>query len=263
MKKEILETIINNRQIQTVFQPIISLKDGQVMGYEALSRFWYEEEMIQPLDLFKIAKRHKKEWALELLCRSNALEAAYSLGFMSPPKELKLFINVSPSMLQDEVKESNYTATFLDQRDLPHEAVAFEITEREQIVNSESFSSMVEHYKHQHFSIAIDDVGAGYSGLNLISDLKPNYIKLDMRLIRNVDTDYIKSAMVRSMVEFSNISSARIIAEGVETFEELEALIHLGVHYAQGFFIQRPASTLVDISKSTLDAIKIAQVNKN
>ncbi len=131
-----------------------------------------------------------------------------------------------------------------------------EITERNAIHDMNGFRARIEHYKSQDYKIAIDDAGAGYSGLNLISDVNPNYIKLDMKLIRGVDTDSLKFSLVKGMVEFSKVSNIYLIAEGIETHREMEALVNLGVQYGQGYFIQKPDVEAKEIRQDILQGLR-------
>ena len=121
----------------------------------------------------------------------------------------------------------------------------------------------MDNYKDQNYKIAIDDAGAGYSGLNMISDIHPHFLKLDMNLIRDIDKDHMKQALVRSMVEFSKLSNTCLIAEGIETEKELSKLIEIGVHYGQGFFIQRPDSAIMPISAEVTRIIHSLNMKKN
>lgn len=253
--------IIRNKKIKTVFQPIISLRDGSVLGHEALSRITCESEIENPEILFKIAGRFNRLWELELLCRTTSLEAAYK--FMIPPYNKKLFLNVNPHIIHDDKFKKGFTRSFLEQYDITPQDVIFEITERNVIADTDSFSLTIDHYIGQNFKIAIDDCGAGYSGLNLISDVNPHYIKLDMKLIRNVDKDGLKYALIRGMVEFSRISNISIIAEGIETYKELETLVNLGVQYGQGYYIQKPDSEIMEINVKLLSELIKLNTNKN
>lgn len=259
--KNALDYIIDNKQIRTVFQPIISLRDGNVLGHEALSRITYESEIKNPDMLFTIAGEYNRLWDLELLCRTIALEAAYK--FMVPPYNKKLFLNVNPNIMHDETYKKGFTKAFLEQYEITPNNVIFEITERNVITDMTGFKATIDHYKGQDFKIAIDDAGAGYSGLNLISDVNPNYIKLDMKLIRNVDEDNLKYALVKGMVEFSKASNIYLIAEGIETYEELNTLVDLGVQYGQGYFIQKPDPEIREISPEVLQALRTINIKKN
>ncbi|WP_313340986.1 GGDEF domain-containing protein [Sedimentibacter sp.] len=256
-----LEYIIENKQIKTVFQPIISLRDGSVLGHEALSRIICDSLIENTEMLFNTAGYHNKLWELELLCRTTALEAAYK--FMIPPYSKKLFLNVNPNIIHDDQFKKGFTKSFLSEYNIKSENVIFEITERNAIKDLNLFIITIKHYKNQDYKIAIDDAGAGYSGLNLISDVNPHYLKLDMKLIQGINTDNLKYALVKGMVEFSKASNTNLIAEGIETYEELEMLIDLGVHYGQGYYIQKPNTDISDIDIDVLNAIKRINQKKN
>jgi EAL domain-containing protein (putative c-di-GMP-specific phosphodiesterase class I)/CBS domain-containing protein len=258
---ESLDYIINNKQIRTVFQPIISLRDGSIFGHEALSRITCESEIKNPESLFTIAEEYNRLWDLELLCRTAAMEAAYK--FMIPPYSKKLFINVNPNIMHYETFKKGFTKSFLMQYKILPQDVIFEITERNVIEDMDIFKSTINHYKGQDFQIAIDDAGAGYSGLNLISEVNPNYIKLDMKLIRDIDSDRVKFALVKGMVEFSKVSNVLLIAEGIETYGELSTLVNLGVQYGQGYLIQKPDSEILEIKQDVLQMIKEINIKKN
>ncbi|MDW5298765.1 MAG: GGDEF domain-containing protein [Sedimentibacter sp.] len=259
--KKAVSYIIENKQIKTVFQPIISLRDGSILGHEALSRITCESEIENTEMLFEIAGQHNRLWELELLCRTTALEAAYK--FMIPPYSKKLFLNVNPNIMHDEAFKKGFTKGFLKHYDITPQNVIFEITERNVITDIDGFTSTVDHYKSQDFKIAIDDAGSGYSGLNLISDVNPHYIKLDMKLIRDVNNDSLKFALVKGMVEFSKVSNTYLIAEGIETYAELETLINIGVQYGQGYFIQMPNQEVLEIRDEILSVIKKLNQKKN
>lgn len=259
--KEALDYIINNKQIRTVFQPIISLMDGSILGHEALSRITCESEIKNTEMLFTIAEEYNRLWDLELLCRTTALEAAYK--FRIPLYSKKLFINVNPNIMNYENFKIGFTKSFLMKYNIIPQNVIFEITERNVIEDMDIFKTTINHYKEQDYQIAIDDAGAGNSGLNLISDVNPNYIKLDMNLIRDVDSDRVKFAIVKGMVEFSKVSNIFIIAEGIETYEELNTLVNLGVQYGQGYLIQKPNSEILEIGQDVVQKLKKSNLDEN
>lgn len=252
-RKEALDKIIDNKQIKTVFQPIISLKDGSILGHEALSRITENSMIDNPEMLFSIAGEFCRLWDLELLCRAKALESAYQR--MKPPYNKMLFINVNPNIMHDEKFIRGFTMDFLKEFHIEPKNIIFEITERNVIIDMGGFLSTISHYRNQNYKIAIDDAGAGYSGLNLISDINPNFIKLDMKLIRNVDSDNLKYALIKGMVELSKESQISLIAEGIETREELATLIQLGVQYGQGYYIQKPSEEIFEINHKLIHEI--------
>lgn len=259
--KNELDYIIEKNQIKSVFQPIISLRDGQILGHEALSRITCKTTISNTEELFYLAGECNRLWDLELLCRVKSLEAAYIQ--MKPPYDKKLFVNVNPKVMHDIKFRDGFTIEYLNKYNIVPENIIFEITERQAIHDMVSFQGAVEHYKKQHYKIAIDDAGAGYSGLNLISDIHPHYLKLDMKLIRNIDKDSLKYVLVKSLIEFSRITNISLIAEGIETREELKALINLGVQYGQGYYIQKPDEAIKEIDPELIRFIFEMDQKKN
>jgi diguanylate cyclase (GGDEF) domain len=256
-----LDKIIDGQYVKTVFQPIVSLRDGSVFGHEALSRITCECTIKTPEELFQLAGEGSRLWDLEQLCRTTALHTAYHK--MEPPYDKKLFLNVNPNIMHDTKFKQGFTREYLEQYGITPESIIFEITERNAIADMDGFQGTISHYKEQHYQIAVDDAGAGYSGLNLISDVNPHFIKLDMQLIRNIDSDSMKYALVRSMVELSHISNISLIAEGVETKNELVTLVDLGVQYAQGYFLQKPSETMQEIRSEVRNILLEANSRKN
>ncbi|MCL5070398.1 MAG: EAL domain-containing protein [Actinobacteria bacterium] len=249
--------ILENANIRTVFQPIISLKDGSIMGYEALSRGPKGSVMESPGVLFDIAKVFGKLWELEFMCRIKALET------MSKDKNnFYLFINVDPGIINDEKFKKGFTKEFLKQFNINPENIVFEITEKSSITDLNSFKKVIENYKEQGYRIAIDDAGSGYSGLKLITDIHPQFIKLDMNLIRDIDRDGLKYALIKTLYEFCLVTDIKLIAEGIETENELNALIDIGIHFGQGYLIQKPLPEIAEIDPKVIDLIKTRNLKK-
>jgi EAL domain-containing protein (putative c-di-GMP-specific phosphodiesterase class I)/GGDEF domain-containing protein/CBS domain-containing protein len=253
-----LSNIIRAADIRTVFQPIISLRDGSILGYEALSRGPAGSPLENPDALFSVAADCGKLWELDLLCRSKALETAYRSQY-----SYKLFLNVNPSIIHDEKFKQGFTKEYLKEFRIDPSNILFEISEKDAVADLAGFKKTIDHYKNQDYQIAIDDAGAGYSGLNMITDVHPHYIKLDMNLIRNIDSDVFKKALVKSLYDFCCLTEISLIAEGVETEAELHTLIDIGVHYAQGYFIQYPKSDIVSIDDRVLETIQKCNSKKN
>ena len=123
----------------------------------------------------------------------------------------------------------------------PIDRIIFEIAESERVTDIVHMRSIVEHYKQRGFLTAIDDFGAGYAGLNLLAEVRVDIVKLDMALIRHIDADPGRRAIVRGVVQVCRELSMRVVAEGVETADEYLAVCDLGVDYVQGFYLARPA----------------------
>jgi len=249
-----LQTVLRNKDIAAVFQPIVSLVDGEIFGYEALSRGAQGTKLERPDALFAAAEKYDKVWELEFLCRSKAFEQAHSL-----PADKMLFINVDPKIINDARFQKGVTLEMLARYNIDANKIIFEITEKNSIEDYKSFRRVLDNYTSQGYKIAIDDAGAGYSGLKSMAEIRPQFIKVDMDLVRDIDKDVLKQALMKAFYEFSVATNMKIIAEGIETMNELETLIHIGIPYGQGYLLQRPAAEFLEMSP----AIKNSIVMKN
>ncbi len=243
--------IINEKKIKSVFQPIVSLKTGEIVSYEALSRITLKPCSLTIEELFNMANQMNQAWNLDSLCRKKALKASQKL-----PSDLQLFINVDANILLDQEFVQGFTKEYLNKYHLDSHRIVFELSEKTSIQNMELFNKAVKHYRNQGFKIAIDDAGAGYSNLNRISQVKPEYIKIDRELIHNIHQNIDKSTMVEVMVHYCKEMNYLLIAEGIETEEELAYLIKLGIEYGQGYYLQKPSETFYDIENDKKAKIK-------
>jgi FOG: EAL domain len=257
-RRQALLDVLQNQTITSVLQPIVSLRDGAVFGYEALGRGPAGTPLEGPEALIQCALENGRMLELEHLFRRSALRAARQM-----PTGIRLFLNVNPNIIQDSHFGMGFTKEYLTRFAISAEDIVFEITERESVVNLRGFKQIIEHYKGQNYQISIDDAGAGYSGLNLISDVQPHFIKLDMQLIRGVDKDLTRQALIKSMQEFAALTNTRIIAEGIETEEELATLISFDVPYGQGYFLRRPDPTPRAVDPLALQVIHRENKIKN
>lgn len=247
-QERIVEKVISNRWLFPVFQPVVSLSDGGITGYEALTRMKQESGCTEKLSieqLFYCAEVSGQIWKLDYLCRKNAIKQFYESSEAKCDK--RLFLNVCPSIMLDRRFKAGFTKEYLERYKADPDSIVFEITEREAVRDSEEFKELVNHYKEQGFKTAIDDVGAGYSGLKRIVDVVPQFIKLDISLIRDIHLNPVSASIVKSMTAFANENGIRLIAEGIETREELEKVIQLGVHYGQGYYLAYPSKEILPL----------------
>ncbi|MCK8058390.1 MULTISPECIES: GGDEF domain-containing protein [unclassified Fusibacter] len=247
----LFHSILIEESVTTFYQPIVSLKTANVMGYEALSRGPQNTEFYSPIEMIKAAHEHDKLWELEMLFRQKALERAKEI---SPEKYL--FINVDPDIIKSSDFKTGLTKECLDEMEISEKSIVFEITERTSINDYVSFQIVLEHYRNQGYKIAIDDVGAGYSGLKTINEVRPDFIKIDMDLIRNIDKDAFKQALLKAFVDTAVKTNIMLIAEGIETKEELKTLIMLGVHAGQGYYLQKPSPKFEDLEPEVVKRIE-------
>ncbi|MEA5083930.1 MAG: GGDEF domain-containing protein [Lachnospiraceae bacterium] len=249
-----LHNILKEEKIKTVYQPIFSLSDGSVYAYEALSRIDVLEPKLNIQELFDSAEKENKLWELEKLCRIKALQNA-----TAKPLNTKLFLNVDPNIIQDSEMKKGFTYDAVQKYGLNPKEIVFEITERSAINSMPIFTASIEHYQKQNYSIAIDDFGSGYSGMNRVCSFSPDYIKIDIELIRGVNTNAMKKSAITSIVQFCKEANIKTIAEGIETEGELTALIETGVDYGQGFFLCRPNEKFSSLSAELKMMIKVAR----
>lgn len=242
--------ILRNKSIRTVYQPIVSLDNGHILGYEALSRGPCDSFFESPGNLFDAAEHFNRLWELELLCRTKALENAREL-----PTGKLLFINVNPEIIKDRKFKKGSTKDYISKFGMNPSNIIFEITEKTAVSDYKSFRKTIENYISQGYKIAIDDTGAGYSGLRLLTETRPQYIKIDMALVRDIDKESIKQELMKTFYSFAKITNMQLIAEGIETVNELNTLIDIGVQYGQGYFFQRPAAEFTSIGQQVKEKI--------
>ncbi|MFF2483948.1 EAL domain-containing protein [Paenibacillus sp. NPDC058071] len=237
MKLHALERLIAERAIASVYQPIMSIETGgtSIFGYEALSRSKEYKWFPGPYELFSFAEKEGYAYSLDILAREKALEGVVRLD-----ESQKLFINVQSQIMNDPHFSPGQTLRTLEQRGLTPRQVVFELTERSAIDDFSAMQRALEHYRSQGYQIAIDDVGAGYSSLQSIALLKPDYIKVDRSIIDRVDEDDVKEHILDTLVQLASKLQISIIAEGIEREEELAKAKELGVHFAQGYLLGRP-----------------------
>ncbi|MDF0729939.1 GGDEF domain-containing protein [Pseudomonas entomophila] len=230
-----LSAILAQRSVHSLFQPIICLTQRRILGYEALSRGPSNSPLHSPLNLFAIARQAGRLSELEVLCRESACRRFSELGL-----EGKLFLNVSPESLLEPHYPSGRTLQMLEQVGLSPSRVVIELTEQTPTDDFQLLSNALHHYRDMGFSIALDDLGAGYSSLRLWSELRPDYVKIDRHFIDGIHQDPLKREFVGSILQIARASRAQVIAEGIELSEELSVLSEMGVDLLQGYLLGRP-----------------------
>jgi EAL domain-containing protein (putative c-di-GMP-specific phosphodiesterase class I)/GGDEF domain-containing protein len=232
-----LETIISEEQVRTVVLPVVKLDDMSVVGYEALSRGPADGEFERPDRLFRVAYDSDLVVKLERLCRRSAVSAAREM-----PAGRLLFLNIEPESISDpELRDIMFTSLLADSSIDPSRIV-LEITERTAIVDFAAFRSTLHYLRTLGFAIAVDDAGAGYGSLQCLAEVHPEWLKVDISLVRGIDTDDIRRHLMHALTEFARRIDVNLVAEGVETTAELAVLRELGVPFAQGFLFGQPSA---------------------
>jgi EAL domain-containing protein (putative c-di-GMP-specific phosphodiesterase class I) len=217
------------------FQPIVDTVTGKPFAYEALIRGTDGAGAASILSRVTDANRYSFDQA----CRVKAIESAMAAGIMAA--DARLSINFLPNAVYSPLACIQLTLRTAKAVGMPTDRLIFEFTENEQMGSPEHVASIIETYQQIGFSTAIDDFGAGYSGLDMFARFRPDEIKLDMELIRGIDTDRRRQAIVSAVVRMCAELETLLIAEGIESAGEAATLRRLGVRYHQGFWYARPA----------------------
>lgn len=233
-----LYEILRRRKLSALFQPIIDLKSGEFVGYEGLIRGPADSPLHSPINLFKAASKHGLSLETEMLCRQTVLETFAQLALPG-----NLFLNVSPEALTHPSFKNGQTLDFMSKLGIAPSRVIIEITENQPTFDFQAMRQALLHYRSMGFKIAIDDLGEGFSSLRLWSELRPEFIKIDMHFVQGVDKDAIKLQFLKSIQQIADSCGTRVIAEGVETAEELRVVKNIGIAYGQGYFFARPSPT--------------------
>lgn len=227
--------ILRDRSIRTLFQPIVRLPENEIIGFEALSRGPAGSYLESAENLFGFTEREGLLGEVELLCLERALANSARL-----PEGATLFLNLSVLGLEYiESDARGLTGRVVDAGRSPASCV-LEITERTYAESAHRLRERISELRQSGFRIAIDDMGTGYSALHVLAELQPDFIKLDKMLVRDLGVEPIKRNLVSAITGFAHDSRSVVIAEGVETQDEVAVLRELGIELQQGFFFGYP-----------------------
>lgn len=220
------------------FQPIVDLSSRTIVAYEALVRGLEGQGAASVLARVTEDNRY----AFDQSCRVKAVELASRLGI-----DCGVSINFLPNAVYEAATCIRATLEAARRFNFPSQQLIFEITENEKVIDKDHLKSIIREYRRLGFKTAIDDFGAGYAGLNLLAEFQPDIIKLDMQLIRNIDQDPVRQAIVRGILGVCQTLHIKTIAEGIETLAELAFLGDCGVELFQGFLFARPATEALPV----------------
>jgi EAL domain-containing protein (putative c-di-GMP-specific phosphodiesterase class I)/GGDEF domain-containing protein len=232
-----LDRVIRERRLTVLFQPIVANKAREIYAYEALIRGPSNTPLHAPVNLFETAVRHGRLVDLELLCREVSIQQFKRLNLPG-----KLFLNASPETLFQPNFRSGCTLDMLQRVGLAPEQVVIELTEQYPLDNYDVVREALQHYKEMGFEIAIDDLGAGYAGLRMWSELRPDYVKIDRHFMQDIHEDKVKQEFVRSIRNIARELDCRVVGEGVETAEEYRVVSQMGLEFCQGYYFARPTA---------------------
>lgn len=214
------------------FQPIVNTTTREVFAYEALVRGLGDRSAATVFANVHDGNRYRFDQA----CRVKAVKLASELRMSA-----SLSINFMPNAVYRPELCIRTTLEAARSFDFPIERMIFEITEGEKVEDHAHLREIVQYYKQRGFKTAIDDFGAGYAGLNLLADIQTDLVKLDMALIRNIQHDKVRQAIVKGILQVCRELKTDVIAEGIESHEELAVLQSFGIELFQGFHFAKPA----------------------
>lgn len=230
--------ILNNESLTSHYQPIVDAKSKDIIGYEALARGVKKDgSLMYPSELFEKSKRNDTNFRLDRICRESALKTAAAKKVSH-----KIFINFLPTSIYDPEFCLASTVKWANQLEFDPKNIVFEVVETEQVKDKEHLKKILSFYRDKGFLVALDDVGEGYSGLGMIIDLKPDIIKVDKKIIENIDKDELKQSVYKALYNLSKEHNIQVLAEGVENPYELEMVESIGVDYIQGYYFAKPGA---------------------
>lgn len=230
-----LQNILDQRELSALFQPIIDFSTGTILGFEGLIRGPADSPLHSPANLFGAARQQGLFFEIEMLCRQIVMES-----FASQDLPGHLFLNVSPDVLTHPGFKTEQTLAHLRNIGIDPERVIIEITENQPTFDFAGMRSALLHYRSMGFKIALDDLGEGFSSLRLWSELRPEFVKVDMHFVQGVNTDPLKQQFLKSIQNIALSSGTQVIAEGIETAAEFRTIRDIGIAGGQGYFIARP-----------------------
>ena len=232
---ERLQDVLLRERVVTAYQPILRMKENTILGFEALSRGPRGSGLDTADALFGAAAKNGLDVELDRLCRRRALLSSGRI-----PSNAKIFVNTLPATMRDPQFRGQALIDFLDRAQVAPDRIVIEITEHLVIENYLMFREELAYFRDLGMAFAVDDVGAGYSGLESIAKLKPSYLKIDKALVRDVHANVVNRAMVKAIIALGHGIGALVIAEGIETEEETQVLRAMGVDFGQGYHLARP-----------------------
>ena len=243
-----IDKIIEEGRVEIFFQPIISIKNKNIFAFEALTRAYNENnEFISPIYLFEQAKKENLSNKLDSHVRELALKKF--LNYHQKDKEILLFINFESSFIDsDEYDKFN---EIVKKYNINTSNIVLEIKEDE-IKNNNSITRFVDFYRNNGFIIAIDDFGTGYSSFDRLSLIKPDIVKIDRSLIYNVNKNFINSEILSSLSNMCNKIGAIVLAEGVESKNEILNCMEKDIDIFQGFYFSKPKIKIDNIINHTI-----------
>lgn len=248
----IIKELIEENQLTAYFQPIVSIEHGSVYAYEALCRTIVPNPFDTIDNLFKQANLSGHTLQLDMRCRENSL--CHAAEQKIDDGHALLFVNISPTSLLHPDHNPGYTEILAQKCGIAKERIVLEITEQEAVSNYNLFRRAIDHYRNSGFHIAIDDFGAGYGGLKMLSMLQPDYVKIDRHFFQHKGRSHINYNLIDAIATACHRIGIHVIAEGIESEDDLHICREVGIQLLQGYYFAKPTPELITAEKLNLQA---------
>ncbi|MBU2549702.1 MAG: EAL and GGDEF domain-containing protein [Proteobacteria bacterium] len=242
LQREFL-ALVEEGTIVPVYQPILDFSSGETLGWEAFSRGPANSSFSMPSTFFRFAEHMGGVYELDQRCREMALA---NLGPVEPGQ--KIFINTHPMSLNNGLFAPDHTVESLKKFGLKPENVVLEFSENLNLTSPAHLRQALTPYRQLGFNVAVDDVGGGQSSLALLSQVQPDFIKLDASMVRGVDADPFKRLMIEALICLAKKIQARVIAVGLESETEFSSIVSMGVLAGQGFLLSGPEAEKKEVT---------------
>lgn len=251
------EVLTSSSALGCAFQPIVSLATGEVAGYEVLARVASTVDgtasMHGPTELIEQAHAAGRLLECDRRLRTVAIER---MARHVEETRAWFALNVDPRVVDDPVFAAGFTRKLLAEHGIPPDRIVLELTESGAAQKADVLAAVVRHYVEQGFRVALDDLGSGYASLLAIVRIRPQIIKIDKEMVRDLDRDPIRTNLIHALAEFGRRSNVVVVAEGIETEEELGVLVRAGVPFGQGYLLGRPMFAPEPLAASVRDLIR-------
>jgi len=242
--------------LDIAFQPILNIHTGKIFAVEALLRNYKEVGFESIFALFDEVYKENILYSFDIELRKKTIKKFTQIDI---DENLKLFYNLDNRLFEMPDFIKGNTKAILKEHNIPKDTICFEISERHQLDDLSSVEKVMKHYKDENYCVAIDDFGVGYSGYKLLHDVKPDILKIDRFFLQDVHIHPKKKVMLKSITHLAIQLGIQVVAEGVETKEELLTCQDVGCHLVQGYFIQKPTTNINEIKSNYLEILAITK----
>ncbi|MEO2073875.1 MAG: EAL domain-containing protein [Bacillus sp. (in: firmicutes)] len=239
----LMKKIISKKEIKLLAQPIFDVATSEVHAWEMLTRGPTGSVLESPLPLFSVARQTGLLYDLEMIVIEKVLEQIKAAKCRK-----NIFVNCTPLTLGNIRFTRDLKKLMHQFKEIPPQQITIEITENDSIEGLKNFIYNIKMLRLMGYKIAMDDTGAGYSSLSIISDIMPDIIKIDRSVIQNIDKNSIKESMLKGLMLVAREAGSLVVAEGIENADEASVLTRNNVDLAQGYFYARPTALVPAIA---------------